>query len=582
MTIRRIRTDEPFLSTTNCGGTLPLNGSCTVSLTYAPLYQTQPGSGANSLINTGVVTIEADAENAPLIVDLAGTASAAQNATPTNNAPLRSFSVSQGALFFSSGAVGTASPIQNLTLANTGTAVLHVTGLLTTPDFTVNGSCGTLAVGGACTVGISFTPQSAGQRSSALEIQSDSSDSLEFVSLLGESSPASVALTPQSLSFGSLLVGRNATLTATLSNTGSTATLIGNVFATGDFQASGTGLIANPNACSTGGSLAPGASCTITVNFTPTQAATRSGTLSVTTSATPLPLSVALTGIGVQPQLAATPNGLTFGSVLTGRSAALSFTLNNRSGTAVNALTFSVTGDYTAASTCGPVTLNAGSSCSLTVTFTPRQTGTRSGALTIASSDPASPLTVPLTGTGIEGGSFTLTVNGGSTSSTTVQQGVAAGFPLTITPVGGFTGTVAITCTPQGAYQYVACSVPSPSVALLGAPASSGVSITTVTAVNGTAALKPLRFRDGAVLACLAAPLFLSLRRFKRSWPCLTLSVLLLSSFLGSISGCGGGVGDARLRYAATGNYQFIVTASSTTGVPVSQSVAVTVNVTSR
>ncbi len=587
VTIRRIRTEEPFLSTTNCGSTLPLNGSCTVSVTYAPLYQIQNGTGANSLQNTGVVTIEADAENAPLLVDLAGTASAAQNATPSNNAPLRSFSVSQGALFFSSGAVGTASTAQNLTFANTGTAVLHITGLLTSPDFTVSGGCGTLAVGAACTVGVAFTPQFAGQRSAALEIQSDSSDALEFVSLLGESTPASVSLTPQALSFGSLLVGRSSALAVTLTNTGSGAIAVGGISAAGDFQASGAAAATNPNVCSTGTSLPPNASCVITVTFTPTQATTRRGTLSVTTSATSLPLNVGLIGIGVQPQLAATPNGLTFGNVLTSRSASLSFTLRNSSSTAVNALSFNVSGDYMAASTCGPVTLNAGSSCSLTVTFTPKQTGIRTGVLTITSSDPASPLIVPLTGTGIEGGSFSLTVNGGSTSSTTVPQGIAAGFPLTITPIGGFTGAVAITCTPQGAYQYIACSVPSPSAMLLSGLVNSGISITTVTAVNGTAALMPMRFQNSAVLTCFAVPLFsLPLvswrRRGRRAWPRLTLVVLLLSMFLAGVSGCGGGVGDPRLRYAATGNYQFTVTATSTTGVAVSQSVAVTVNVTPR
>ncbi|NUP65006.1 MAG: hypothetical protein HOW71_22885 [Nonomuraea sp.] len=42
----------------------------------------------------------------------------------------------------------------------------------------------------------------------------------------------------------------------------------------------------------------------------------------------------------------------------------------------------------------------SGASCTVNVTFTPSATGTRTGTLSVASDDPAGPLTVALTGTG--------------------------------------------------------------------------------------------------------------------------------------------------------------------------------------
>jgi hypothetical protein len=58
-------------------------------------------------------------------------------------------------------------------------------------------------------------------------------------------------------------------------------------------------------------------------------------------------------------------------------------------------------GDYAETNTC-PTTLNAGLSCTITVTFTPTKAGTRSGAVTLKNNCPGSPSqTITLTGTGV-------------------------------------------------------------------------------------------------------------------------------------------------------------------------------------
>ncbi len=581
VTIHRIHVDTPYSSTTTCGATLALNATCTVAITYAPTFQVASSStGDASLANLGVLTVESDAENAPYLIDLAGRAGAVQTVSPSNVAPLSLLALSQGALNFAGvTAVGTASAAQAVTLSNAGTTVIHVAGVLTSPDFIVTNNCATLNPGASCTFNVSFTPQSAGTHSSAVELQTDAAMSLDYLSVLGTGTPASVTLTPTTLDFGSVLLGRTSTLPTTFTNTGASPVTLGTLAITGDYSIATATTAATP--CTIGTVLAPGASCTVAIVFSPTQPGTRPGTLSVASSATALPLTATLTGIGAQPQLTATPNGLTFGDVLTGKTAQLSLTLANISATDVNALTFTIAGDYAATSTCGPGTLRAGSSCSITVAFTPTVAGTRSGTLTVSSSDPSSPLVIPLTGNGIQGGGFTLTANGASIATATEPVAIPASYALAVTPTGGFTGTVALTCTPQGTYAYVSCSIAPSSVTLGSGPQTSIATITTVTGATATAMQQFApsgTSAAAAIAACLLAPCVLFVRN--RSRLRIPLLLLLCSIVLSAASGCGGGVGDTRIRYGAAGNYQFIVTASSTTGVTSSQSVTLNLTIT--
>jgi hypothetical protein len=103
-----------------------------------------------------------------------------------------------------------------------------------------------------------------------------------------------VSLSPGSLAFGSQLVGTTSTpLTVNLTNTGSADLAISSIAATGDF--------AQTNNC--GSSVAPGASCTISVRFTPTTSGPRSGTVTITNNADGSPHVVSLTGTGNSPPI---------------------------------------------------------------------------------------------------------------------------------------------------------------------------------------------------------------------------------------------------------------------------------------
>ncbi len=82
-------------------------------------------------------------------------------------------------------------------------------------------------------------------------------------------------------------------------------------------------------------------------------------------------------------------------------SAAQSVTLTNNSSAAVTIKGIAATGDFAvSANTCG-ATVAAGANCTISVTFTPTATGTRTGQISISESADSSPLLIALTGTGI-------------------------------------------------------------------------------------------------------------------------------------------------------------------------------------
>ena len=574
ITVRRVSSAPPFLSTTSCGAALAVGQSCTVTMAYAPSNQVASGTASPlASADAGSLMIESDAASAPNIVNLSGQGAAVGVANPANSTPLATFTLSQGSLTFAETQVGYVSPAQTATLANSGTATIHVSSVFTTADFTLQNGCGTVVAGASCSIEVSASPQMPGTRIDALEISSDAATSLEFVSLLTTASPSPLTLSPAALNFGSVQVGGTATLAVTLNNTGAAPVLFNSVSASGDY-------ITDGSCPSAGVALAGGASCTEEVTFRPATTGTRIGKLSVSTSAATNPLTVTLTGVGTQSALVVTPSSLAFGSVVVGSPANLLLTLTNLGTLPVTNLVLSATGDYSVSAQCGLV-LPAASMCTAQVTFTPSAVGVRAGTLTVASSDPSSPLPIPLSGTGIAGG-FTLTVAGSSSDSASVVSGQPATYPLLVTPSGGFGGTVALTCTPVSAASLATCSLLPASITLSGAAQNSSATINTITSINNSARVQPLLATSlSDVLLCLIVPSLWTLWR-GRGHPrqrLLLFALLLASAALFSV-GCGSG-GNPNLRFSPPGTYRYQVTASSTSGPVFAQTVILNLTITS-
>ncbi len=581
LTIRRLTSEWPFLITnTTCGGTLAETQSCTLTLAYTPLNQSATGSPASAAnTDTGALIIESDALTSPDILDLIGSSTAISTGAPSNNAPLVSYTASASSLTFATTQVGDAAQSQTITLANTGTVAIHITSLLTTPDFTFQSNCDTILPSASCLLIVTFIPQPSANptptRISALEITSDASSALDFISLLGYATPSALTLSPLSLDFGSVQLGASATLPLQITNTSLTAATFNGITTSGDYTATGT--CPTPN-----NTLATNTSCTEQITFTPTQTGTRTGTLAISTSLSTLPINAPLTGIGTQSHLTLTPTTLNFGSIALGASANLTLTLANTGSAAITNLTLTPTGDYAVTTPCTTNTLTPNSTCQITLTFTPTALGSRTGDLTITSSIDSA--TIPLTGTGVSNGTFLLTVNGGPSASATVASERPASYNLQLTPQNNYTGTVVLNCTAINPGQYATCSLLPSSITLNGAAQNATATINTITTVN-PANTATRNTHSGAInrtlLCLLPASVFLwnALRR-KRTHPTRTIFYsLLLTLITLSSTSCGSG-GDPNIRTTPPGTYQYKVTASSTTGVQLTQTVTLNLTVT--
>lgn len=107
-----------------------------------------------------------------------------------------------------------------------------------------------------------------------------------------QGSQGTLVANPTSLAFGNVNVGSNATQTVTVQNTGSATVSVSSVAMTGSGYAV-SGLSSNQ-------ALGAGQSAAITVVFAPASASNSTGNIQVSSNATDSPLSVALSGTGVQ------------------------------------------------------------------------------------------------------------------------------------------------------------------------------------------------------------------------------------------------------------------------------------------
>jgi hypothetical protein len=457
LTITSIAASGDFAEADNCGTSLAAGGNCTINVTFTPT-----GSGTR----TGTLSVNDNASGSPQTVSLTGT-----GIGPTTTA-----SLSPASLTFASQNVGTTSAAQTVTLTNTGSAVLTITGISASGDFAETDNCGSsVAAGANCAINVTFTPTASGTRTGTLSVADNTSGSPQSAKLTGTgaagSAPA-VSLSPSSLTFASQTVGAtSAAQTVTLTNTGSAALTITGISASGDF--------AETDNC--GSSVAAGANCTINVTFTPTASGTRAGTLSITDNASGSPQSAKLTGTGAAgsaPVVSLSPSSLAFASQTVGSSsAAQTVTLSNTGNASLTITGVTASGDFTETNNCGS-SVAVAANCTISVTFTPTASGTRTGTLSITDNASGSPQSVSLTGTGSSStGDFSLSA---SPTSGTITAGQSAAFALNISPSGGFNQTVSLACS--GAPQAGTCAISPSSVTLNGSSASTTNIMVTTTA----------------------------------------------------------------------------------------------------
>jgi hypothetical protein len=305
-------------------------------------------------------------------------------------------SLSTSSLSFGNQTLGTTSAVQSVTVTNTGSVTLTFNGIgvfgVESGDWApISNNCnGHLLAGDSCTVSAKFTPKATGARSATIKITNNAPNSPQSVALTGTGLAAVVDFSVPDLSFGVQTVGvSSAPQPVVLTNTGTATLSISGIVASGDYE--------QTNNCNS--SIAPNASCTINVTFTPTVAWARMGTVTVTGNTIAPPLF--LSGMGSSGgTVTVSEQTLTFSSQLVGSSSTpQSITLTNIGSAPASISGITVSGDYTESNTC-EATLNLGANCEITVTFTPTWSGSRSGSVVVNYTDPPSLDVISLSGTG--------------------------------------------------------------------------------------------------------------------------------------------------------------------------------------
>ena len=214
------------------------------------------------------------------------------------------------------------------------------------------------------------------------------------VFLQGESFTTAVTVFPSSLNFGSEVVGTSSNpKTVTVTNSGDAAVDISGIVASGSFS--------QTNNCDS--RLLAGANCAIAVTFRPRNTCAKTGTLKITDNASGSPQTVTLGGVGTDVTLST--KSVNFGNQAVGTTSALqTITLTNHSTSRIVPFaTVTITGPnviaFAKSNTCG-TGVAPGTSCTISVSFTPHKLGGKAATLNVFDGGGDGPQTVALSGNG--------------------------------------------------------------------------------------------------------------------------------------------------------------------------------------
>jgi Beta-propeller repeat/HYDIN/CFA65/VesB-like, Ig-like domain/Abnormal spindle-like microcephaly-assoc'd, ASPM-SPD-2-Hydin len=351
------------------------------------------------------------------------------------------------------------------TLINEGSSPLSISGISGSGDFSTTDNCGSSvpAGGGNCTVQVTFTPTTTGNRTDQISITDNAAASPQHITVTGNgvaSSLGTLTITPSSVTFPAVTVGStSAAQIVRLSNTGKAAVTLSDISIVGHF--------AESNTCGSLPSvLNVGDGCTISVTFTPSSSGSQSGTLTITSNAAGAAQKVELTGTG---------------------NAVFSLSANTRSmplqiGTTT--ATFTVTASSPTSFT-GAITLSCtgGAVCVFdSASITPGQS--TNVTVTGLSASSTNPYNFSVTGTNAgQSASVALTIFfsdftvSAAPSFNSVSAGNTATYTITVTPSNNFSGIVLLGCGPLP--QATTCVWSPSAVSLQGAAVTANLSVTT-------------------------------------------------------------------------------------------------------
>ncbi len=349
-------TGDFTIAASTCGGTLAAQTACSLSISFTPT-----ASGTR----TGVLSI----------TDSVGTQTA--QLSGTGNAPATD-TLTPGSVTFGQQAIGSTSAAQQVTLTNNGDVALTlITTSMSGGDFTATNGCGaSLNPHSSCAISIAFVPSAIGARTATLSVTDQFRS--QTVSLTGTGvAPAGVSLSPAALNFTATGIGLTAPAqTLTLTNNGGLPLHLTNSSVSAGF------LLASNNC---GATLAPAASCNLTIVFSPSAAGAISGALTLTDDAPSGSQTTNLTGTGIDYNLAT--NGAASVAVSSGGTATYPLLLTSVQGLS-GAVALACSGaPSNSVCSVNPSSENLGGSYTLSVTV---QTGQSQTTASVSHSSPFS------------------------------------------------------------------------------------------------------------------------------------------------------------------------------------------------
>ncbi len=181
-----------------CNNAIAVNASCTLTVTFTPL-----AAG----LRTASVMLTDDAPDSPQAISVKGNAIAAPSAavTVTPNNP-----------DFGTMTQGTSAPI-NVTVKNTGTAALQITGVvlgganMNEFSFSDPTCSAAIPVSGTCTIVLTFAPLATGAHVASVTLTDDAPDSPQTINIKGTANPAfSAGAAPGGATTASVSAGQTA------------------------------------------------------------------------------------------------------------------------------------------------------------------------------------------------------------------------------------------------------------------------------------------------------------------------------------------------------------------------------------
>jgi hypothetical protein len=362
-----------YKQTNNCS-TLSSHQTCTIEVTFAP--------GTVETIN-GAITINDNAPSSPQVVSLTGKGIAHAQLSPK-------------VVRFGTVAIGATSQPRAVTLTAAPNSSFSINQISASGEYAQTNNCpATLQGGQHCTIQVVFHPTVNAPVQGALSVSTAAAGNVLLplsVALVGAGSGnvvSQVSVQPANLNFGNK--GGSDTVDSvkelTLTNTSSNTSLsIQNVSLAGSPNAVGAFPMYSiaSNTCS--GVLSPGSQCKIGITFSTLFAGlfpeSYPGAVTITDSDPTSPQVVGISGNAVG-ELTFAPASLVFPIQSVGTTSQKTVTITGNDVEHGLVLSVATSGDFSEAGDLSPCFLKQGGKCSMTVSFTPTQTGAINGSVTL-------------------------------------------------------------------------------------------------------------------------------------------------------------------------------------------------------